>query len=190
MRVTLTPEDKQVLYTTLAFANLKRIQSANQVLDLLKRLPPGLHIITHTHTRLKDIAALQGDQADLREWLTEIATLGKAACEKIGPEIARTLNDAGLQGCYGYSARGVFYEAKFLRSDLRVLCARSVALILNQQYGLVTRLGQCRQCDRFRLTLSGRPRTFCNEKHRLAWDSADAKNRVRRYRERLIQKLR
>src|SRR5207247_3784911 len=55
--------------------------------------------------------------------------------------------------------------------------ARALALLLSPTGGLASRLGQCKKpgCDKFRLDFEGRPHTYCNEAHRLAYDQSVAK---------------
>lgn len=64
--------------------------------------------------------------------------------------------------------------------------AHGLALILDESRGLLRRLGRCRKpgCGKFNLTFTGRPRLYCNEEHRLAFDKHDAPRRLREWRRR------
>jgi hypothetical protein len=75
-------------------------------------------------------------------------------------------------------------------SGLEAVLALGVALILDKDRGLIKRLHKCGNpsCGKFNLQLEttrkGRPRRFCTERCKEAWDRADRKFRMRRYRQR------
>ncbi len=181
MRVT--PEEQKVIEATLAFANLRRIRSVDQVQKIFMRLPlvgRGFKVIPRSEVR-----AFRKDQTELHSWLERIDRAGKSAREEIATAVAKRLGAVDTR--IAFDGKRVLYG--FALSGVQAGYAYAVGLILDESRGLTSRLRQCTApgCGRFRLDLEGKPRKYCNEAHRRMADAVDARNRVKRYRDKRKQ---
>lgn len=132
------------------------------------------------------VAAYRRDQAGLRERLAGIASGDTARREIIAAQAREMLSTVPTRLdlvnhrlVFGYAVPGI-----------GAACWLAIALLLDEGRGLTNRLGQCRKpgCARSNLTFVGRPRIFCNDAHREAYDRIVAKNRVRAWRRRKKRK--
>lgn len=199
MRVTLPPAERAIVRATLAIANCKQIPT---LFDLKRLVEPHLKTFveiqswftmrvidpgTGTVLKLTDwrknlpSGFVKHNQVLLQKWLGQIAQQGRAASSQVAPEVepflghGATLVPSLRQGRVTYS----------LAVDvIPGLLAYGTALILDRDRGLTQRLGQCGYCGRFNLAFEGRPRTHCNEAHRLAYDRKMAAARMRTWRKR------
>lgn len=199
MRVTSSPAERAIVEATLAVANAKQIPT----LFVLKRLvEPHLKTFveiqswvtmrvkdpaTNTVLKLTDwtqnlpIGFVKHNQTLLQKWLGQIAQQGRAASSQVGPEVESFLKH-GIRLVPSLRQNRVTYN---LAVDvIPGLLAYGTALILDRDRGLAQRLGQCGYCGRFNLAFEGRPRTHCNEAHRLAYDRKMAAARMRTWRKR------
>ncbi len=180
MALALLEEEQEVVDAVLWFANLKRITSTTQIEKRFSQLNlvPGVFQIIKTH----EVEAYRNDQEELRDWLAGIAhshgvrvKLEPTLAKRLGDTVNTTVTFEG--GCLTY---------KFGLTGVQACCAFGVALLLDKQRGVTTRLKQCRysQCRRFNLDLvpKGRPRTFCDKECKRKFDNETAKIRVNRYR--------
>jgi hypothetical protein len=186
MREQITPEEEAFLQATLEFANLKKIRSTRQVEDLFRRAPlvaPVFKVIPRRY-----LAAYYRDQAELRLWLDQIAEQGDFARSKIGPDVSRRLGTVDVRLAYDPTRERVI--AQWALTGVQACYAYATALLLDRSRGLTRRLGKCgwRQCQRYNLTLRGKPRKHCNEDHRRRADAQKAKERMRRYRQKMKQR--
>lgn len=199
MRVTLSPAERAIVEATLAIANCKQIPT---LFDLKRLVEPHLKAFveiqswvtmrvrdanTGTVLKLTDWAKnlpsgfVKHNQALLQGWLSQIAQQGRAASSQVAPEVepflrhGTTLVPSLRQGRVTYSLAVDVIPGLF---------AYGTALILDRDRGLAQRLGQCGYCGRFNLAFEGRPRTHCNEVHRLAYDRKMAATRMREWRKR------
>ena len=199
MRVTLSPAERAIVETTVALAN--RAPTLLSHLFELKRfteprLKPHVEVESFVSLGVEDVEALAvgGKVADnlfertvahyhaqLRKWLSEIARRGMGAYSTVAPELQSNLPQ-------GTALRPTLRDGRIIyRLTVNVvpgLFAYGTALILDRDRGLAQRLGQCGYCERFNLTFEGRPRTYCNEAHRLAYDRKMAAERMREWRKR------
>lgn len=206
MRVTLSPGERAITETTLALANRKRILG-NQKRGLFAlqrftktRLQPHIEVESLVSFDAASVATAGGKvtegllekmvlhhHAQLKKWLAEIARRGLAAYPTVAPEVGRYLPKGSALRPTLQDGRVVY---KLTVNVIPGLLAYGTALILDRDRGLAQRLGQCGYCGRFNLTFEGRPRTHCNESHRLAYDRKVAAERMRAYRKRQLKKLR
>jgi len=196
----LSPEERAIVEATLACANVKRPHSWDTLHRIIKRHLPNIQeegwaefglgrdedskaIIERTGEKNEQLlsVALQHYHGKLRDWLTQIACFGRSAYARIGQDLERNLGQ-------GVALRPTLREGRLVYTltleRTAGLFAHGTALILDKERGLASRLGQCGYCGRFNLTVEGRPRTHCNETHRLAYDRMMAAERMRAYRKR------
>ncbi|HLW58927.1 MAG TPA: hypothetical protein VKV57_03270 [bacterium] len=188
----VTRDESRLIRAAIHFANLQRITSPEQVEAMFFQLGPQQTGPTFKALSLSPISAeaaiaafRDNDQAELRRWLTEIAERGVAARDRIRDEVNVRLRAVNVHPIF--DGRRLRLEV-WPSSGVQAAYAYAVAMILDDERGLTNRLGHCpgrspmHPCGRFVLTLEGRPRRFCSVAHRLAWNRADAKERVWRSR--------
>ena len=176
-----TPEpERDLIERCLRFANLRHVQTTRQVEEIFD----GTSLLGGAKVRRIDPSerdVFVRDHADLRQRLEAIVS-GEAGRAAVRPQVSTLLAQTVRLQLVVHRARLVLgYDA----AGVGACCALALGFILDDSRGLTNRLGQCRKrgCGRFNLTFRGRPRFFCNEKHRLAFDKIDARERVRRHRE-------
>lgn len=174
----VTVEETKIINAALRFANLKRIRTTAQVENIFKKLPlvGGVFKILQPGEE----GAYKKDQARLRDWLEKIARGSGDVAGEVHV-LLRTI-DASVV----FNSKAERLEFAFGLSGVEACCAFAVALILDTDKRLRTRLGHCDApgCGRFRLDHKGKPWKFCNEDHREAADRAGAKKRVKDWRDR------
>ncbi len=180
MALTLHPEERDVIEAVLWFANLRRITSTHQIEVRLSGLSyvKGYFMVIEPH----EVDAYRHDQAELREWLEDIISseAGRNRVKKKVSERMNNVSEAKLlfeNGSFGY---------RFVLHGVQAVCALGLALILDKKRGLSNRLKRCGNPDCLRFNLDfepkGRPRRFCNDSCKRAFDNVDAVERVRRHR--------
>lgn len=198
MRVTLSPDERAIVESTLALANRKSIPVG--LFGLKRFIEPRLK--PHVNVKIESLFALgpedfadaggkvtvdliervtRDHHAQLRRWLGEIARRGLAAYPMVAPEIARNLPEGNALRPTLEDGRVVYHLTV---NVIPGLLAYGTALILDRDRGLAKRLGQCGHCGRFNLTFEGRPRTYCSKDHRFAYDRKMAAARMKSWRER------
>lgn len=189
MRVT--PYQDKIIKAILAFANLKRI-SKKEILKIVASGDPFNVRPVWENLRSMSPEGILNHQEKLCQKLSVIVRGwkgrgGNKAVAAIGEEVAEILNNAAPITKYEFKGNQMWTKEAVTRMDLETWIASGLVPILPGPLGLTSRLGECRQCGRFRLDLSGKPRSFCNATHKKLWDYDDAKYRVERWRKR--QKL-
>jgi len=182
MTLALLPEERQVVEAVLWFANLKRIRSTGEIEGRFMRLSlvPGVFQVIGAG----EVEAYGNDQRELREWLSLLAgsLRGRNSIEEA---VSRRLQETILSRLL---IRNGKLQYRFALTGVQAACALGVALILDEYRGLGSRLKQCGNADCLRFNLDfeprGRPRRFCSEKCKRAYDNQDAVERVRRFRRR------
>lgn len=177
LREHITSFEQALLEATLAFANLRRIRSTQQVEDLFRRVTlTGQRFKT---VRPKDVPAFYHDQAELRRWLEKIAYTTTDARKTIGAEVAERLGTVPTRATFD----GHRMKTEIVAPDgVQASYSYAVGLLLDETRGLTTRLGQCGYCGRFNLTIHGKPRMHCSEDHRRHADAHRATERMRKLR--------
>lgn len=174
---------------TLDFGNVRRMTEKTPQL-IFGRLPiqgaPGKEWRAGV-----PVEALRSDQETLKDWLTKIANLRQSAY----PEVAPQINEKQDRPKPVLTSIPVLREGKLVHiitlkglTGVEGVLAYGTALILDPRRGLTRRLGRCNYCGRFRLDFEGRPRTYCSDAHRLAYDRQVAPERVRMWRKRREEK--
>jgi hypothetical protein len=181
MRARVTPAEQDLIERTLRFANLRVIANTLQVEQLFAEATMVRAGDVFGTLSVSEVATYRRDQKGLRERLAAIASGNvrerRDLTEKANELLATVPTRLGLVGqrlVFGFTVRGVG-PATWL----------ALAFLLDEGRGLTNRLGQCRKpgCGRFNLTFEGRPRIFCNEQHRLAYDRSVAADRARKWRD-------
>lgn len=179
----VTPIEKKLITTVIKFVNIREIKSTDQVQELFRKLPlsPVFKVL-----QPGEEGAYYNDQAELRAWLKEIAGKGRSARKHIGDNVSRRLGTVDTR--VTYKEGGLSYEIAL--SGVQAAYSYAVALLLDKDRDITSRLGYCKApgCGKFHISWTGKPKHYCNNKHRLKYDYADAKDRVRRYREKLKQR--
>ncbi len=177
LRVTINPDERAIIEATLAFANLKRIRSPHDVQRIFERLAKRNWVGSVSAKTF-----LEG-QNELREHLGNIARKGHAAWPDVQPYVEEMFGrDPGpVVRMRPTFQRG---ELSYLSelTGVEAVVALGLALILSKKRGLAPRVNQCGYCGRFRLDVTGRPRTYCSDAHRLAYDRMMAAERMRNWR--------
>lgn len=181
MRVTVTKPEQELICRMLRFANLKKITSTDQVENLFRRIP----LLTGEIQTLPvgEHFKYESDRGHLRDTLERIAS-GKIEERQEAIRRARKMLQHVLAGV-ALTEEGSLVFARGLLG-IQACCWYGVGLILDPSRGLRDRLGLCDAagCSRFNLSFEGRPRRYCNEKHRRAADASKVAERVRRWRKR------
>jgi hypothetical protein len=129
-----------------------------------------------------EVEAYRDDQGELRDYLSEIISSHKGR-KRVAEEVTKRMKQVGV-------AHFVFKNEKldyqFSLNGIQAVCALGLALILDKNRKLTTRLQQCgnAKCRRFNLDFKpkGRPRRFCNDECKCLHDNQTAKERVKRHR--------
>jgi len=179
MRVTATPDEQVLISRVLAFANMKRINSASEVESLFSSLSftgwydekrqrrfqvikkGGVQAYRSDQTVLKGaLAEIVGGKA---ENVAEVTKRVRSVLERLPVLLVPTVEGkprqillfAGVEACVHYA----------------------LLLLLDASRGMGDRLGQCDApgCEKFNLAFEGRPRRYCNDEHRLKADTKDKK---------------
>ncbi len=207
MRVTLSQRERWFVHATIAFAN----SAVRDPHDVERRFPLASAETVRGGRVLVDRSALYRRlQETIRRWLAIIAESGEAARARIGSEVAEALRPGivseraadrrsgrrpirrsvvtgrrvGIPAMLEYDARHHRLGITYTVTTVQAATAFGVALLLDRTRGLTGRLGRCGWCGRFRLTLRGKPRRYCNREHYQLHDEKQAVERVRRMRER------
>ena len=161
----MSPEELSLIASALEFANLKSIDSTNQVENIFKRNVPLIGSFFKV-IPAKDRSAYEGDQRELRGWLKGIAEPPTTNREKVGREVAKRLKTVDTKITF----HGGRSRMSFALSGVQACYSYAVALILDEQRGLTSKLAQCgwSTCGQFRLDASpkGRPRRYCDSEHK------------------------
>ena len=189
----VTESQKRTIQATLALANLKPGRDVNlffnKWLEILYRYGFNNWAVTGTLRHFtEDPATFLIFHKNLQGWLEEIARSGGGVSEQIGKSISDILNQAIPKIKFSFQDGKLYQDQSFEKPAFDVLASHGLALILSPSLGLTNRLGQCGWCGKFRLDFRGKPASYCNEKHRNLYSIKDAKNRVKRFRERQIKK--
>lgn len=179
MKVTVTDGERELIRRMLQFANMKQIKSTRQVEALFRNIPgmTGLIMAYQRH----EVPAARAERESVSAALRAIAS-GKK--EGLIEAINKT-NDMlqHVKGQFRLTEDGMLHLGGMLLG-VQACAWYAVVLVIDKRRGLRTRLGFCDApgCGKFNLTFEGRPRRYCDEKHRLAADSVRANKRVQKWR--------
>jgi hypothetical protein len=177
----VTKVERGTIETTLAFANLPRIESPSQVQAVFGGLP--FTWAKHWNW-VQDVpaSAFRKDQRRVRRWLAGIAQRDLRALQRVIADVnkvlARTthpvlrINPKTLRGAVEYRSGGGVEE----------LCAVAVWDLFDSL--LLRRVRRCplRGCGRFRVTYEGRVWNYCSIEHQREGERLKAIERVKRWR--------
>jgi hypothetical protein len=172
--LAVTPEEKVLIESALKFANVKKIKSTHQVETIFQRnvplVGPKFQVLRPQEHQQYGI-----DQRELQGWL-QASTKATHARKQVAAELAKRLETVHMQATFHEGHLAVSFALR----GVQACYSYAVALILDERRNLAGKLAQCgwSRCRRFRLDFSpkGRPRRFCNPKHK--W-RAEAEERRR-----------
>ena len=170
----LSPKERSLIEATLAFANLRPIESNRQVEDLFG-IEPG---------RIDENSLLyqDGTQPMLRRWLRQTVS-GMGGRAQTAVEVAHLL-PRDIAAVPVFSAGRLSYDFQLPRVEAG--CALALALILDQDRGLTGRLQQCTLswCGRYSVDFDGqaRSRKYCSANHRMLANYEQSPERMRQWR--------
>lgn len=157
------PEEKVLIESMLAFANLRAITSTTQVEELFKK---NVHLIGHTFGAIppENRSAYEDDQRELQGWLAKIAKSVRGQ-RTVMPAVAHRLRTGHTHATFHENA----IPAQVALVGVQACYSYAVALILNNRPKLTRKLSQCgwSGCGRFLFDFSpaGRPRKYCDSRH-------------------------
>jgi hypothetical protein len=184
----LTPAEHGVIEAALAFANLRSIKSNREVEDLFKM--PDLHgagIGNPSGVEFRSIGEDSPEYRDrmqpmLRRWL-ERTTRSNSERVATSAEVM-LLIPRDIRAMPVFSMGRLWYD--FQPNSVEAGCALAVALILDSNRGLTSRLQQCTLsgCGRFSIDLTSRarPRKYCSVNHRTLANYEKSPERMRQWR--------
>jgi hypothetical protein len=173
MGFPLTREEEVVIHAALKFANLKTVESIDQVLDILG---PAMLVSGARHMQTipeTSIGAFVNDQGQLRKCLDTIRRRRpkKAELDHIWGSLRKVLTDT-VHGdaVWHLTDDGTLSAAAHPRLEgVQACTAFAAALLLDRSRGLHKWLERCElpECRRwfFDRKPTGRPRRFCNTQH-------------------------
>lgn len=187
MRVT--PHQKGLIESVLAFANLKTVESLDQVVvTLIDRAYHAAELRIRIQEMNTPLVALRAVHERLRADLRTIATQEgghQKALDDVGKGVVRRLTEAGPTVTFEWQRGRMMQRINLDRYDVDAYCSLALVLILDDGLGLTSRLGCCRysRCGRFRLDFNptGRPRVFCAG-HKERYDNEQSNDRVKKWR--------
>jgi len=150
----LQPVELEAIHAAVAFANLPRIESAEQVEALFVAVPLPRDVrdsMTHLPT-VEAVAAFERDQTELHQWFEQIAQRGSvrpAAMADIAKLIGTAIKVTNAHMTFEHSRLAVRYELAF--RGVQSAYSFAVAVLLDTQRTLADRLGKCplRDCGQF-----------------------------------------
>lgn len=183
----LQANERKAIQAALRFANIQSAPTYNQALrcfgdvlapDALPRPDPPVPA-GHKSVSFDEPpdASYKDEQDRLRDWLSRI----KSDRTKVAAEVSRAIEETVDAVATFEDGR---FEVHYILRTVGAACAFGVALILDKQRGLTTRLLRCDHCQRFNLELDpkGRPRRFCNQEHKRLADNKNSAAKMREWR--------
>ena len=184
MTYALRDHERQLIAAALKLANCREQNAKKAVQKFAPLLSPAANL---EHGATFDANVCIGHRRNLREWFTRI--VGSVSERRA---VAREVN-ASVEGLVTLSLRlrekkgGYRIESEIGLDYFAGALAMATALILDDRFGLASRLKQCGnpKCGKFNLDLKphGRPRTHCNAACKKAADATTSAERSRRHRE-------
>ncbi len=158
MTVTTSQQDREIINFGLWFANLKRVRTTRQINERLRRF--GVQTVSDA----QDPEAYRRDHETLRRWLTGVGLdVPKSTRDAIWREVRAKLPEKLAARVVADETRPRFH-VELLVTGLEAICALTVAILLDERRGLLTRFGRCipaPECGRVRITWTGKPRRYC-----------------------------
>lgn len=170
----LSLKDRSLVEAALAFANLRPIESNRQVEDLF-----GIE-----EGRIDEHSTLYRDESQpmLRRWLGQ-AIRGNGGRAQTSLEIAH-LMPRNIVAIPVYAAGRLSYDFRLPCVDAG--CILALALLLDEERGLTSRLQQCTLswCGRYSVDFDGnsRARKYCSPNHRMLANYEQSPERMRQWR--------
>ena len=175
----VTRAEAQLLKAMIWLANVK-IRSTTQVEERCAReMVMAGYIATEDDFKTikpHEVDRFREDQEELRAWLVKIAEPKEGDRAALVGEV----NDF-LKRKVPVAVRGDDGQRRFgpVINGLEAIYGYGVALLLDDERGLGTRLARCKapNCGRFFLDLhpKGRPQQFCSDDHRMHYHAAKRK---------------
>lgn len=200
-KINVTAIEAQVIKAAISFANLSKPTRIDA-----EKIFQGLILNASLDYKIRDIGEhstyylspptvfmtdIEALHSKVRDWLKGICNGNEAQRDRVSQEASESLRKYYLpQINISFDPYSRRLKTNYYFSSAEGCLALTCALILDRERGLTNRLNQCGapNCGRFRLDLKGRPRRHCNKKHLLKADAFNAKDRVRKWRERSKEK--
>jgi hypothetical protein len=184
MRVTINRAEQQLIERALRLANMREIKSTKQVEDLFTDLP-FVGVFDHKGRQVfqvlkpSEVEVYRETQSDLRKMLGSVAS-GRAKERAEVLDVLRRTQQPVLLIPSDTAPQQIF-----VFPGVEACWKYVLLLLLDPSRGLTNRLGRCDapDCGNFNLAFTGRPKRYCNEKHRLAADALRVNERVKEWRE-------
>ena len=186
----VSPRERGLIEATLAFANLRTIESNRQVEDLFRVWDTQGGEIDGTHGPefkcIEEGSPLYREktQPRLRHWLRQTISSNAGRAETASEVVHLIPRD--VMAVPVFSLGRLWYD--FQLTGVEAGCALAVALILDHDRGLTGRLQQCTlsTCGRFNVDfdacLRPRPRKYCSVTHRTLANYEQSPERMRQWR--------
>ncbi len=155
MRFQLQPRDEEAIRATLAFANMERVDTDEEVEQLFE----GAMDLSSMSSAKSDYAQIRDA---VRDWLESI-TRSERGCREVWDEVARFSKDMIHPEVVLSESGRREMKLDYYFDDVDAVVVFAVALILDEGYGLKKKLQRC-VCGRFNLDFKpkGRPRKYCS----------------------------
>ncbi len=120
------------------------------------------------------------EQKIIKTWLCTITEGTKEEKRKAHSEIKKTLGKLKGHGAFIEHQMGVKFDVSLKGLKAYAFC---IVLIMSDNQ-MRKRIGYCKMsgCGEFQITFKGKPRKFCNDMHRLAYDKSTTVERVKKHR--------
>ena len=172
---SLSSRERELVTATVAFANLKLIETNRQVEDLF--------CIAEADRIGEDLSLYRAElQPLLRRWLRQVIS-GNGGRAQTSLEIAH-LMPSSIVASPVFVADRLSYA--FRLPSVEAGCILALALILDEDRGLTGRLQQCTLswCGLFNVDFDAqsRPRKYCSPNHRMLAHYEQSPERMRQWR--------